>query len=325
MSTKTTTTTLIDPVTNVLDRLEGVKPRGEESWMALCPVHPDHHPSLSVTRGKDGRALLHCHAGCRTEDICAALGITPADLFASDSRTPSTANHQITRCRTVAKTDPPDLRFGELAAEYGAAANTILVERFAATIGVSALSLVRQGIGWAAEHRAWSFPLRNEQQLVTGIRLRSWQGHKWSVPGSRNGLFVPTNLAKSDPLLICEGPTDTAAALDLSFASVGRPSCNTGSKLLSKFVRGRDVVIIADNDPAGRQGAEHLADELILHCPSIRIVYPPEGIKDLRQWKAQGLTTAPLHEIIDHVERIKLVITHNVTKDAAPCCKISLT
>ena len=68
------------PVDLVLDRLEGVKQRGE-SYQALCPAHDDNEPSLSVAEGEDGRALLKCFAGCETEDVVAALGLEMKDLF----------------------------------------------------------------------------------------------------------------------------------------------------------------------------------------------------------------------------------------------------
>jgi putative DNA primase/helicase len=42
-------------------------------WTACCPAHDDHDPSLSIREGDAGRALLHCFAGCRQEDIIAAL------------------------------------------------------------------------------------------------------------------------------------------------------------------------------------------------------------------------------------------------------------
>lgn len=50
------------------------------SFTALCPVHDDKKPSLSVSE-KNGRILLRCHAGCSFEDICAALGIEAYQLF----------------------------------------------------------------------------------------------------------------------------------------------------------------------------------------------------------------------------------------------------
>jgi len=68
------------PVDLVLDRLEGVKERGE-SFQAQCPAHEDRAPSLSVSQGEDGRALVKCFAGCETEDVVAALGLEMKDLF----------------------------------------------------------------------------------------------------------------------------------------------------------------------------------------------------------------------------------------------------
>lgn len=53
---------------------------------ARCPAHEDRSPSLSVTIGADGRALLRCHAGCATADVIAALGLTWPDLFEDGHR-----------------------------------------------------------------------------------------------------------------------------------------------------------------------------------------------------------------------------------------------
>ncbi len=56
--------------------LKGVKKTGPNKWMAQCPVHRDTVPSLSIGVGRNGRILLHCFAGCKYEDIVAALGIS---------------------------------------------------------------------------------------------------------------------------------------------------------------------------------------------------------------------------------------------------------
>lgn len=46
-----------------------------------CPAHNDiSRPSLSLTEG-DGRALVHCHAGCSVDAVMFALGLDMADLF----------------------------------------------------------------------------------------------------------------------------------------------------------------------------------------------------------------------------------------------------
>jgi hypothetical protein len=46
-----------------------------------CPAHDDRRPSLTVSRGDDGRWLVFCFAGCRTEAILVAAGLAWADLF----------------------------------------------------------------------------------------------------------------------------------------------------------------------------------------------------------------------------------------------------
>jgi putative DNA primase/helicase len=68
------------PVAMVLARLENVA-KISAGWVARCPAHNDSVNSLSVGEGDDGRALLHCHAGCSFEDVVAALGITVRSLF----------------------------------------------------------------------------------------------------------------------------------------------------------------------------------------------------------------------------------------------------
>jgi DNA primase len=63
-------------------RLNAKKVRGY--WIARCPAHNDHSPSLKISVGRDGRILLHCWAGCENRDIVGALGLRMRDLFASN-------------------------------------------------------------------------------------------------------------------------------------------------------------------------------------------------------------------------------------------------
>jgi twinkle protein len=64
----------------ILDRLEGVR-RAGNGWIAKCPAHDDHHPSLSIGEGSDGKTLLRCHAGCSFDSIVRALGVEKVALF----------------------------------------------------------------------------------------------------------------------------------------------------------------------------------------------------------------------------------------------------
>lgn len=55
--------------------LLGAKQSGGQ-WQAKCPAHDDRTASLSLGV-KDGRLMIHCHAGCSFEDVMAAVGMDP--------------------------------------------------------------------------------------------------------------------------------------------------------------------------------------------------------------------------------------------------------
>lgn len=71
---------MADPLGVLLSRLNGVKKQGER-YIACCPAHNDKSPSLSLSRGEDGRALVHCHAGCEIREVLAAINMRLRDLF----------------------------------------------------------------------------------------------------------------------------------------------------------------------------------------------------------------------------------------------------
>ena len=83
--------TATDPIADILSRMANVKKCGTAQWEAKCPSHDDRRASLSISKGSDGRVLLHCHAGCSVQAICSSLGIATRDLFLSQS--PSSNGH----------------------------------------------------------------------------------------------------------------------------------------------------------------------------------------------------------------------------------------
>ncbi len=72
------------PVELVLERLGDHKQR-QDYYIACCPAHQDTEPSLSIKEGDNGKALLHCFAGCETLKIVAALNLEMSDLFPTAS------------------------------------------------------------------------------------------------------------------------------------------------------------------------------------------------------------------------------------------------
>lgn len=71
----------------ILARLENVRPSAN-GWTARCPAHDDNNPSLSIREAEDGKILIRCWAGCPTEAVMTALGLSMRDLFPAGTSTP---------------------------------------------------------------------------------------------------------------------------------------------------------------------------------------------------------------------------------------------
>lgn len=170
-----------------------------------------------------------------------------------------------------------------LAAFYRQCVRESELKAFAESIGVSATSLTRLGIGFDGD--AWTFPMVDCDGATIGIRRRFADGKKLSVRGGREGLFIPTDSGDLATLIVvCEGPTDTAAILDADHFAVGRPSCLGATAMVRQLIGKRDVVIVADVDDAGRRGALKLAEDLIMPGRIVKVIEPLTG-KDARQWR----------------------------------------
>lgn len=77
--------TCTDALDAILTRLDKVR-RSGAGYVARCPAHEDRSPSLSLRETSDGRVLIHCHGGCQSTDVLAALGMGMSDLFPRDGR-----------------------------------------------------------------------------------------------------------------------------------------------------------------------------------------------------------------------------------------------
>lgn len=179
-----------------------------------------------------------------------------------------------------------------------------LIDNF--KISCSSLNSIEPG--WDGE--AYTFPVRNADDEIIGISRRFPDGRKSTVKGSQVGIFIPrVDWGNLDTLFICEGASDTATALDMGLWSIGRASCQSGKDHIIKFCakkRPSQIVIVADNDKPGIAGAKALGlwisqgyHLFTIPMPDLKIITPPTGIKDLRQWRERGLI---LERLMDRVE-----------------------
>lgn len=130
---------------------------------------------------------------------------------------------------------------------------------------------------------------------------------------SSNSVFGETQI----PIIIVEGASDVLAGMSLGFTCIGRPSAKGGMGILKEMpLAGREVWIIGDNDAgAGREGVQKTYLNVKKMTETIQCIFPPEGIKDLRQWVQRGLTQEMLFEYAGNNGDTSIAIDPNVFPD----------
>lgn len=259
-------------------------------WQCRCPAHDDNSPSLAARVTPEGKLLLHCHAGCSFMQVLMALGLRGGF---SPTQSPSTKNIE-------RPTDPNVLAEWQRMLASDARHE---VERHEDSLGIPRGGLVRVGAVWAMAIGALAAPMYAMiGGTPIGVRLRADDGKKWCITGSKTGLFIPKTLTGEGPLYMPEGFTDTAALCGLGLDAVGRPSCNGGRDYARMAARmsARLVVVVSDRDGPGILGAEQLASEIVQDGVRVKIIKPPSGIKDVREWIAKGGTKEDIEYAVRH-------------------------
>lgn len=155
--------------------------------------------------------------------------------------------------------------------------------------------------------------------ISTGAAKAMELGYLHILDPARQKLHVQNYsllLPSDHPILIVEGASDVCAAYDLGFTAIGRPSAASKSRELLDLASGQKCVILGENDAgAGKAGMESAFAQLQNVSPGCTMIMPPEGVKDLRQWKEKGLTQT---ELLEYIEASGMkTLGPNVFKDDA--------
>ena len=67
-------------IEDFLSRLEKVK-KTPSGWLACCPAHNDHSPSMTVGIARSSGLLVHCFGGCSPYEIMGSVGLNLSDLM----------------------------------------------------------------------------------------------------------------------------------------------------------------------------------------------------------------------------------------------------
>ena len=268
----------------------------DERGAVLC--RHCHHASTHPRCG-DGIATLAWWLGV---DTGAALAWLTSFLCACRGHYTPRIIHSVERKVASPETEFTSEHFAKISEAMRSRMSPSSLEYCAGLLGLPSDPLVRLGVGWSASHRATSWPMRDADGNVIGIRLRCPEtSSKWAVTGSRAGLIYDPNFIGEQSggrMWVVEGPTDTAAILSLGIDAVGVPSAGGSRELLVDLTRRKrpeELIIVADNDDAGKAGGKQLRDAVIIVAP-VRMVSPPIGIKDARAWVCGGADRTTLEQ-----------------------------
>jgi AAA domain len=268
----------------VLGRLENVRDKGTgNGWDALCPAHDDRRRSLSVSIGRDGKVLLKCFAGCPTEEVVAALGLSMSDLWPKD--------------------DPPP---HEKHKDNGQPWQFVEAYDYEDETGVLRFRVMR----WEPKNFTQRRPMGNGEwapTLAGGLFRRSLTG-KWerlpdgspALPTDRRlelvrpFLYRLPGLVNADPtalVFIPEGEKDVDALLELGLVATCNPmGAGKWAARYADWLKGRRVVVLPDNDEAGSKHADTILQSLQgVASTASRLLLPGLPYKgDVSDWLAAG-------------------------------------
>ncbi len=260
MSTRAPSPTTERPIDKVLRGLHGVKSVSGR-LMACCPVHDDREASLSIKETDDGKVLLKCHAGCDTQRIVAALGLEMRDLFPASQTRP---HDRASQRRIVDEY------------LYCDEDRTILYR----AVRTEPKGFYQQRPG--AKGGGWINSVGEDVRRVL-----------YRLPDL---LAAPLEAT----VYIVEGEKDVKNLRTAGL--VATTNVGGAGKWRAEYnepLRDRHIVILPDNDQAGRLHAAQVATALSGIAASVRIVALPDLAEkgDVSDWVTSGGTVAALEQL----------------------------
>lgn len=259
----TALTNSLDRVWEALDR-GGFKPtRRANTFKALCPVHGDANPSLSVRYDSQaGKIALHCF-GCEATvfDITAQLGLTVSDLF--DAPLPDDRRNQNRTPRPRRQALPPRLTREELATPApdltGAKWDRVKAYEYVDDAGAVQQRVHREEtVVDGSRHKRFTQSYRGNNNRFVKRKPEGFTPLLYNLPA------VTEAIAAAGDVWLLEGEKDADNAIALGLVATTNAGGATAfpPELLERF-RGGRVHLVVDNDQAGYKRAATVTEQLL--------------------------------------------------------------
>lgn len=246
------------PVDLVLERAQNGRKAGG-GWLVSCPLpdhgqgHGDRDPSVSVTEGDDGRALVNCQAGCETENIVSAWGLKMSDLF--ENRNGHKKEFRSYPPKTTATVQPCTL------------------ENYAEAKGLPVEFLQKQGLrdqNYQKRPAAVRIPYRGVDGSEIAVRYRTAleksdegdERFRWRAGDKAGlyGLWRLESIRKAGWVVLVEGESDAQTLWYHSIPALGIPGASNWKPEFAEYLEGIErIYIVIEPDQGGATLREKLA------------------------------------------------------------------
>lgn len=220
---------------------------------AVCPCHADNQASLGITYDdKNNKTLVNCLAGCETRDVVKAVGLKITDLFDKEKIITDGSRRNDNIAAIYKYTD-----------ETGA----LLFEKIRfIPKAFSQRRYVDKAIVWGLDagtyYETYSGSNNWSKKKRKDVEIKDFEG-------IQPVLYNLPEIIKAENIYIVEGEkdADNLNKLGLTATTTFDGASSNGKKQkwreeYNKYFEGKNVILIPDNDDAGRAHMEFIAKSL---------------------------------------------------------------
>jgi hypothetical protein len=277
-------------------------PKGK-GFVALCPAHDDHRPSLSIDPGEHQPVVVRCMShNCDLEAILAAVGLKPKDICSGSNGNPSAYRQALA---VMGHVHPHDKESREVPAfDWTAAREEATDERLQKIADwrgyrLETLQDLRERDLIGVFQRQVAFPLHDDIGWIIGAHIRLLNRDWIYTPkGTKTAPLVFTADREANFWVVAEGEWDAITFLELS----GERGAGNGKLVRGLIPAGSTVLLLTQNDPLDAKGNSpalgwetDVLENLDPTCEAFRVGTPAEHA-DLNDWLSAGATSAQLWE-----------------------------
>jgi len=225
-----------------------VKSRGNDRVQAVCPCHDDKQASLSISEGNKG-IVLKCHAGCSNEDILKAVGLKFSDLFYDDN---------------LPRQDKPKwIEYVENRENQ----KVIGVYDYR-SIETNAYCYTRVRLS----NKKFIYGRMQNDRFIYGLSRNTPKKSFKAVFG--NIKRIKQAITENEDIFYCEGEKDCLTLSKYGYVSFTAGGVSDWCNNLTELVKNADLIILADNDIAGKKAADQIKGDVQDVVKSVRIIVP---------------------------------------------------